>query len=476
VDSKVSARAIATTEMRNILLREVGEFLQSEQTLREDETSREYSEKTEALTAGIVEMKTLDEQWNGATYYIKAEMTVDPEDVNRRIAEVRNDKQKMQELEASRQRIKAAEAEAARLRKELEESKNEQQRPALQKNYQQATNALSAEEYFTRAYNAQASGFHDLAIEYYQKVVAINPSDAMAYNNMGAAYGDLKNYNEAIWCYQKAIAIDPNHAYAYGNMGNAYDDLKNYNEAIRCYQKAIAIDPNNAYTYNNMGNAYSHLEDYREAIKYYQKAIDLDPNHAYAYGNMGNAYGDLKNYNEAIRYFKKVIDIDPNNNAAYHGIYGMAVRIGRRDRKEAIKLYDILIAHRKSIIDKELLATIYNNKAYGLVELGDSKAALPLVNEALKIHSEKSFIWDTKGEICYHLGLYEQCIQCMDKAISITDSGITSDGGNSYDNSYYYRGLAKIKLGQRISGYQDIKKAAENGKEEAIKYVKEYKY
>jgi hypothetical protein len=42
-------------------------------------------------------MKTLDEQWDGATYYIKAEMTVDPKDLERRIAEVLNDKQKTKE-------------------------------------------------------------------------------------------------------------------------------------------------------------------------------------------------------------------------------------------------------------------------------------------------------------------------------------------------------------------------------------------
>jgi hypothetical protein len=47
-------------------------------------------------------MKVLDERWDGATYYIKAEMTVDPKDLERRIAEVLNDKQKTKELEEAR--------------------------------------------------------------------------------------------------------------------------------------------------------------------------------------------------------------------------------------------------------------------------------------------------------------------------------------------------------------------------------------
>jgi hypothetical protein len=64
----------------------------------------------------------------------------------------------------------------------------------------------------------------------------------------------------------------------------------------------------------------------------------------------------------------------------------------------------------------------------------------------------------------------------MNKAIGITDSDwFQATGGGGHNNSCYYRGLAKIKLGQQASGYQDIKKAAENGKEEAIKYMKEHK-
>jgi superkiller protein 3 len=544
-DSRNSARVNATNQMRSILLREVvGEFLRVGRTLEQSATSQEYKERIEAITAGVVAMETLEERWDGSTYYIKAEMTVDPKDLERRIAELLNDKSKTKELEDARKRILAAEAEIARWKKEAEAAKNEQQRSALQQKYQQSVAALSAEEYFTRAYNAHENEFYDLAIEYYQKTIAsdpnhaiayynmgnayrnlenyqeaircyqkaiaIDPKDANAYGNMGTAYDDLKNHQEAIRCYQKAIAIDPKHVYAYYNMGNAYANLKNYQEVIRCYQKAIAIDPQYASAYNNMGIAYDNLENYQEAIRCYQKAIAIDPKdatayynmgiayrnlenyqeaircyqkiiaidpqNANAYGNMGLAYYNLENYQEAIRCYQKIIDIGSNDELAYSLLFHIAIKVSNSDRRQAIKLYDILIAHRTSIADKKLLATVYNNKAYCLVELGDYKTALPLVNEALEIESGLSFIWDTKGEACYHLGLYKQCIQSMDKAISITDSSWSSFKGSDHNNAYYQRGLAKIRLGQQASGYQDIRTAAKNGMEEAIKYLREHKY
>jgi tetratricopeptide (TPR) repeat protein len=333
VDSKVTAQANATTQMRTNLLREVGEFLHTERKSITKRNSQDYTQKIEAITAGIVEMKTLDERWNGFTYYIKAEMTVDPKELERRIAEVLNDKQKTQELEESRKRTLAAEAENARLRKELEETKNEQQRFDLKTKYQQTADALSAEEYFTKGLNVQENGFDELAVEYYQKAIAIDPSHVDAYNNIGAAYADLKDYAEAIRCYQKAITIDPNHAAAHYNMGNAYIDLKNDREAVRCFQKAIVLDPNYASTYYNMGNAYLRLKNNDKAIRCYQKAIDLDLN--YAWNNMGNAYTNLKNYREAIRCYQKAITIDPNHAMAYHNM-GIAY-LGLGNKGKCIK-------------------------------------------------------------------------------------------------------------------------------------------
>jgi superkiller protein 3 len=332
-DSRNTARTNATAQMRNILLREIGEFLHAERTTATQGNTHEYLEKIEAITAGIIEMKVLDEQWDGATFYIKAEMTVDSAEVNKRIAEVFNDKQKTKELEESRKRTLAAEAEVRKLKQELAVQKSQ----SLQATYVQQVENLSAEECFTRGNNASENGLYELAIENYQKAIALGSKDAWAYNNMGNAYAKLKNYNEAIRYYQKAITVDPNHTAAYYNRGIAYNNLKNYTEAIRYFQKAIDIDPNYAKAYNSMGNAYNKLKNDTEAIRCYQKVITIDPNDATAYYNMGYVYDDLRNYTEAIRCYQKAVAIDPNFTSAY---YNMGIAYGNLDKKkEVIQCY-----------------------------------------------------------------------------------------------------------------------------------------
>ena len=73
-------------------------------------------------------------------------------------------------------------------------------------------------------------------------------------------------------------------------------------------------------------------------------------------------------------------------------------------------------------------------------------------------------IWDTRGEIYYKLGEYEKCIKDMNKAISIDKEA---------DNSYYLRGLAKIKIGKSEEGCKDLSKAGELGKTEAYEAMKQ---
>jgi len=129
----------------------------------------------------------------------------------------------------------------------------------------------------------------------------------------------------------------------------------------------------------------------------------------------------------------------------------------------AIIDYDYIINYEEKNKDNfSGLGTTYNNKAYCLVELGKYKEALPLANKALELEDKEAYIWNTRGEIYYNLQEYDKSINDMDKAISIQE----------YGNSYYIRGLAKIKKGNKKEACSDLDKAIQLGKDEAIEAKK----
>lgn len=107
------------------------------------------------------------------------------------------------------------------------------------------------------------------------------------------------------------------------------------------------------------------------------------------------------------------------------------------------------------------MSTIYNNKAYCLVNLGKYEEALPLANKALELDKTEGYIWDTRGELNYKLNNYQECIADMEKAISIKEN----------NNSLYYKGLAEIKLNKQTEGCEDLNRSKKLGSNEAEKAI-----
>ena len=169
-----------------------------------------------------------------------------------------------------------------------------------------------------------------------------HPNIAASYNNLGLAYADKGEYEQAInylkqalKIYEKAYEQSPNHpniAMSYNNLGNAYADKGEYEQAINYHQQALQIKlkayeqspnhPDIAASYNNLGLAYSNKGEYDKAIDYHQKAVEIKliayeqcPNHpdiATSYNNLGNAYKAKGEYEQARFYSKKALEIYSN--------------------------------------------------------------------------------------------------------------------------------------------------------------------
>lgn len=89
-DSKVTSRQKALTEVKALLIEELGIYVESYVNhIVTDErgviTKDFFTNEIKTLSTGITETKILEERWDGYEYYIKAEIMADPEEVVRRI-------------------------------------------------------------------------------------------------------------------------------------------------------------------------------------------------------------------------------------------------------------------------------------------------------------------------------------------------------------------------------------------------------
>ena len=89
-DSKISARTQALTEVKKLLLEELGVYVESyvNYTIESQGghiTKDFITNEIKQLSVGITETKILEEKWNGEQYYVRAEIAADPTDVVRKI-------------------------------------------------------------------------------------------------------------------------------------------------------------------------------------------------------------------------------------------------------------------------------------------------------------------------------------------------------------------------------------------------------
>jgi tetratricopeptide (TPR) repeat protein len=116
-----------------------------------------------------------------------------------------------------------------------------------------------------------------LALEAYQKAVALDPNFGDAYVNMGNVYYLQDLFVDAERCYRIAIACDPDHAQAYFNLGNTLDQVHCTQEAVDCFQISLEKDPNFPDTHYNLAATCEKLGLWETAFTHWKSYLNLDP-------------------------------------------------------------------------------------------------------------------------------------------------------------------------------------------------------
>ena len=107
-----------------------------------------------------------------------------------------------------------------------------------------------AEEVFARAIESHKRNNLEIALDFYNKVLKINPNHLDSLNNMGVIFFDIEEYQKAIDCYKKVIQINPNNADVYSNLGMVFYKIKEHQKALIYFDKAFQIDPNHINSIN----------------------------------------------------------------------------------------------------------------------------------------------------------------------------------------------------------------------------------
>lgn len=147
----------------------------------------------------------------------------------------------------------------------------------------------------------------------FETVLALDPHDSKAENNLGLLFETDGNTDAAIDAYRKAIEWQSAEAHPseqpYLNLGNLFLTLARLDESIGALEKAVGLAPNNPQAHLRLGMAYARKNRLKEAQVHLEAAVRLDPNDAPSHYQLGRYYKQVNNIEAAKKEFDCVAEI-----------------------------------------------------------------------------------------------------------------------------------------------------------------------
>jgi tetratricopeptide (TPR) repeat protein len=158
------------------------------------------------------------------------------------------------------------------------------------------------------------AGNFEEAIEQFTLAVENDDTQHVIFANLAGALAGAGRHTDAADAYQKAILLAPAEAGYYNNLGVAYGNAGQIDEAIEALDQAAQLRPEiGGDAYYNLGVLLTNTGRMADAAAAYERAVTLDPTNAEAYYQMGIAYfGAATTIPDAIPAFEKYLELAPD--------------------------------------------------------------------------------------------------------------------------------------------------------------------
>lgn len=126
--------------------------------------------------------------------------------------------------------------------------------------------------------------------------------------------------DRAIETFQDVVRLDPTNRYALVNLQKLYEDQRQWTDALRIGEEITRIDAGRypddrqllGFLRNAIGTSLSEEGDRAAAVQVFTEAIDIDPRTTPAYLNLGDAREAEGNLQAAVEVWERMVDAVPD--------------------------------------------------------------------------------------------------------------------------------------------------------------------
>ena len=136
------------------------------------------------------------------------------------------------------------------------------------------------------------------------------PGDWQQYAVMGRTLGRLGRMDDALRIFEKIVAQNADDAVAWNDVGTCLNALDKTELAIDYFLTAIRLDPEKYAAYNNLANGLMTRQDYVHAAVMYKEALKRAPRAIGPHINLIRALRHLNKLDEANFYARATLTLD----------------------------------------------------------------------------------------------------------------------------------------------------------------------
>lgn len=341
---------------------------------------------------------------------------------------------------------------------------------------------------------ALAAGNLKLAEMDLQSVLNRSPDDVHALSLLGIARAQQKRDSEAEGLFKKAIAIQPSFAGAYANLGLLYVQMGKDDLAIPPLQEALRLDParsdaqsvlidvwrrqahvavqqrdpekalalliaarklkpSDADLQYDLGMVALHMSLLPDAVEAFQEALKVRSEDAAALYGLGRAKMEMARFEEAQQAFEHYIELRP---ADASGHYALGITLQALQRPA-----DARAEYEKSIVLQPQQTESYVQ--LGLIDLdaGNTNTAASKFERVLRLAPHHAGALTGLGRVQFQEKQYAEAAASLEKAIA---------ADRDSREAHYYLGLTDARLGKREESEKELQIASRLEHEEVEKH------
>ncbi len=208
--------------------------------------------------------------------------------------------------------------------------------------------------YLEQQRNSEARDCFQRAVESHASYPDTLPN---AWNNLGLLATREGRTAEAVPYFREALRLSPDHLVSLENLGNAYRQLKDWDEARATLERAVAVGPQEPEANYSLAMVYAQLNDTDRAYDYLQRALKLRPAYPEALNNLGVLYLRTGRRDQAVASFEECIRVAPAFDQSYLNLARVYVLENAPDKARSV-LERLLQQHPDDPQAKQMLAAL----------------------------------------------------------------------------------------------------------------------